>query len=89
VPPSPAAAPPSQQTSTLSTAPQRCIAPGPGGLCGLPRIFVSIAAYRDPECQWTVRDLFRQATHPQRVHVGIVWQVCVADMAGGARCGRG
>ncbi|MCB9552215.1 MAG: hypothetical protein H6705_10095 [Myxococcales bacterium] len=23
-----------------------------------PRIFVAIASYRDPECQWTVKDLF-------------------------------
>ena len=40
----------------------------------LPRIFVQIAAYRDAECQWTVRDLFKQATHPNRIMVGICWQ---------------
>lgn len=37
-------------------------------------IFVQIASYRDPECQWTVRDLFAKAKHPERIHVGICWQ---------------
>lgn len=45
------------------------------------RIYVSIAAYRDPECQWTMRDLFKQATHPERVFVGVVWQVCCVCMS--------
>lgn len=40
----------------------------------LPKIFVSIASYRDPECQFTVRDLFLKAAHPERVRVGICWQ---------------
>ena len=35
-----------------------------------PTIFVQIAAYRDPECQWTVKDLFEKAEHPERVFVG-------------------
>lgn len=39
-----------------------------------PRIFVNIASYRDTECQWTVRDLFLKARHPDRVFVGICWQ---------------
>jgi hypothetical protein len=39
-----------------------------------PRIFVSMAAYRDPECQHTVKELFENAKHPQRIFVGIVWQ---------------
>jgi predicted 2-oxoglutarate/Fe(II)-dependent dioxygenase YbiX len=38
------------------------------------RIFVQIASYRDPECQWTVKDLFAKATYPDRVFVGICWQ---------------
>ena len=38
-------------------------------------IFVSIASYRDPECQHTVHDLFTKARHPERVSVGICWQV--------------
>lgn len=40
----------------------------------LPRIFVSIASYRDTECQWTVKDLFDKACFPDRVFVGICWQ---------------
>lgn len=40
----------------------------------LPRIFVQIASYRDPECQWTVKDLFEKAAHPERIFVGICWQ---------------
>ncbi len=39
-----------------------------------PRIFVSIASYRDPECQHTVRDLFAKAAQPERITVGICWQ---------------
>lgn len=39
-----------------------------------PRIFVSVAAYRDPECQWTLRDLFEKATYPERVFPGVVFQ---------------
>jgi hypothetical protein len=39
-----------------------------------PTIFVSIASYRDPDCQNTVRDLFEKATHPDRVSIGICWQ---------------
>lgn len=44
-------------------------------------IFVSIAAYRDPECQWTIRDLFKQADAPELVHVGVVWQVDAVEDA--------
>lgn len=39
-----------------------------------PSIFVQIASFRDPECQWTVKDLFEKAAHPERVFVGICWQ---------------
>lgn len=39
------------------------------------RIFVGIAAYRDPDCQWTVKDLFDKAARPDRVFVGICWQL--------------
>jgi len=38
------------------------------------RIFVSIASYRDPECQWTVKDLFEKAKYPEQIFVGICWQ---------------
>jgi hypothetical protein len=56
-----------------------------------PHIFVSIAAFRDEECQWTLRDLFLQAAHPERVFAGVVWQVdpqadaAFTRMAGGQR----
>lgn len=40
----------------------------------LPRIFVQIASYRDRECQWTLRDLFAKAAHPERVFAGVLWQ---------------
>lgn len=59
--------------------------------CQLPRIFVSIAAFRDEECQWTLRDLFLKATCPQRIFVGVVWQIDPAldqgfvRMAGGQK----
>ncbi|MGE3188548.1 MAG: GlcNAc-transferase family protein, partial [Vicinamibacterales bacterium] len=38
------------------------------------RIFVQIASYRDPECQWTIRDLFRRAARPDDITVGVCWQ---------------
>src|SRR5688572_23344935 len=47
----------------------------------LPRIFVAIAAYRDPECQWTVKELFEKAAHPERIVVGICWQADPIDDA--------
>ncbi len=44
------------------------------------RIFVSIAAFRDPETRWTVHDLLANASHPARVRIGIVWQIdAIAD----------
>ena len=47
----------------------------------LPRIFVQIVAYRDPECHATITDLFEQATHPERIHVGVCWQYDAAEDA--------
>ena len=41
---------------------------------GHDRIFVIIPSYRDRECQWTIRDMFAKAAHPERVTVGVVWQ---------------
>jgi hypothetical protein len=43
------------------------------------RIFVQIASYRDPECQWTVKDMFEKATNPDRVSVGIAWQYVIGE----------
>ncbi|MGB0712232.1 MAG: GlcNAc-transferase family protein [Gammaproteobacteria bacterium] len=37
-------------------------------------IFVQIPAYRDRECQWTLKSLFEKAARPERVFVGICWQ---------------
>lgn len=39
-----------------------------------PRIFVQIPSYRDPDCQWTIKDLFEQASRPERIFVGVFWQ---------------
>ncbi len=41
----------------------------------LPRIFVSIASYRDQETPHTLRDMFAKAAHPQRIFAGVLWQV--------------
>lgn len=41
----------------------------------LPTIFVSIASYRDPDCQNTVRDLFAKAAFPQRIVIGLCLQI--------------
>lgn len=43
------------------------------------RIFVQIASYRDPECQWTVKDMFEKATNPDRVFAGITWQYVIGE----------
>ncbi|KAL0023769.1 hypothetical protein WJX77_003977 [Trebouxia sp. C0004] len=56
-------------------------APSKGRITKPGCIFVSIAAYRDPECQWTVCDLFKQADAPELVHVGVVWQVDAVEDA--------
>ena len=40
----------------------------------LARIFISIAAYRDPELVPTVEDCLARATHPDRLRFGICWQ---------------
>jgi len=45
------------------------------------RIFVSIASYRDVECQQTIRSLFAKAAHPDRVFLGVVHQLKLPDDA--------
>ena len=37
-------------------------------------IFVSIVSYRDPETLPTLTSLLTNATHPNRIHIGLVWQ---------------
>ncbi|KAJ3263994.1 Egl nine 3, partial [Borealophlyctis nickersoniae] len=39
-----------------------------------PTIFVSVPSYRDPETHHTVSSLLKTATHPSRIHVGILYQ---------------
>jgi len=41
---------------------------------GLPTFYVSVASYRDPECQPTVEDMFLRAEHPERLRVAVVEQ---------------
>jgi hypothetical protein len=41
----------------------------------IPTVFVSIASYRDPDCQNTVRDLFEKAAHPERIIIGLCLQI--------------
>eukprot|EP00798_Chlamydomonas_sp_ICE-L_P021623 gene21623-28626_t len=69
----------------LSMPPQHATSARPSqGVSPPPRerIFVGIAAYRDPECQWTIHDLLSKATHPESIRVGVVWQVdAVQDSA--------
>lgn len=45
------------------------------------RIFISIAAFRDPETRWTVHELLQKARKPDRLRIGIVWQVDTASEA--------
>jgi len=40
----------------------------------MPKIFVSIASYRDPELLPTLRDLFNNAKNPNDIRVGLCWQ---------------
>jgi [Skp1-protein]-hydroxyproline N-acetylglucosaminyltransferase len=49
-------------------------------------IFVSIPSYRDPECQWTIKDLFEKAIFPDRIFVGICWQYDMEDTNEDAHC---
>jgi len=39
-----------------------------------PTIFVSVASYRDAECSKTIDELFKKATYPHRVFVGVCQQ---------------
>lgn len=44
-----------------------------------PRIFISLASYRDPDCHPTVSDLFAKASAPDRIRVGLCWQFIAPD----------
>lgn len=43
------------------------------------QIFVSVASYRDSECPRTLADLFAKAACPDRLVVGVLWQVAPED----------
>lgn len=32
-------------------------------------------AYRDPQTQWTIKDMFDRADDPSRIVVGACWQI--------------
>ncbi len=64
-------------STTKSPAP-RAPATSPDSL---PRIFVSIASYRDTDCAATIADLFAKAARPERVFVGVLWQIAPEDDA--------
>ena len=42
------------------------------------KIFVQIAAYRDPELPYTVEDLLAKASHPKSIRIGICNQTTLA-----------
>ena len=44
-----------------------------------PRLFVSVAAYRDRDCVNTIADLFAKARWPERLTVGVCWQSLSPD----------
>ncbi len=48
-----------------------------------PRIFVSVAAFRDSETGATLRSLFAAARRPLSVFAGVVWQVAGAGIGSG------
>ncbi len=54
-----------------------------GGESASARIFVAIRSYRDPQTQWTIQNLFATAAKPERISVGVCWQV---EPSEDARC---
>lgn len=67
--PPPLAPPPTKRPGGPPPLPLPACLPLPA-----PSIFVSVACFRDSECQHTLRDLFLSAALPARVFVGVVWQ---------------
>ena len=39
-------------------------------------IFVSLGTYRDPYCPMTLKSLYAQAAHPERLYIGLLQQNC-------------
>jgi hypothetical protein len=86
----PAADPAAATAATASDDPRGCGTPATAAAAAAAAdeaatgtIFVSVASFRDPECQHTLRDLFDTAKHPHRVVVGVVGQY---DAAADAHC---
>ncbi|WP_420752764.1 GlcNAc-transferase family protein [Rhodococcus sp. O3] len=48
--------------------------PGWPGGCRDPALYVQVPAYRDRELGPTLRDLYAQAAHPERLRVRVMWQ---------------
>lgn len=46
---------------------------------GMETIYISIASYRDPECQPTLEDIFLRADHPERLRVAVIDQRAKGD----------
>lgn len=44
-------------------------------------IYVSVVAYRDTECKYTIDNLLVNASNPSRIYIGVVWQ-CKRDCDG-------
>ena len=44
-----------------------------------PKIFISIAAYRDPEIIPTIKDAIAKASCPENLTFGVVWQALPED----------
>jgi len=44
-----------------------------------PSIFVSVANYRDSECQHTINDLYVKASGTYHINVGVCWQLAIDD----------
>jgi hypothetical protein len=44
------------------------------------KIFISIASYRDPELKWTVKSAIDNATNPENLYFGIVYQGIDSEM---------
>lgn len=43
-------------------------------------IFVSIASYRDPELKWSIKSAIDNATNPEKLHFGVVYQGLPQEM---------
>jgi len=51
-----------------------------------PRIFVTIPAYRDPETNKTICSLYETAKYPDRISIGVIWQVDTSPANADSSC---